>query len=237
MRQRLALRTRARAARESVTAARYARWRERRWCRGTVLYESFSGNGMLDNPEAIFRHLLTQPDMSDLQHIWVLDDPAKHPEVLKEFADHPQVSFVKILSDGYFKALATSQYLVNNATFPQELAKRPEQTYLNTWHGIPLKHMGFDLPGGGARSRNVTRNFLQTDFAIGACGFMTETMYRRAYRLQGIFRGAVIEEGHPRTDRQVEAVKDPTTVIELLEDARLPHRRAQGRAVRADVAG
>ncbi|MGA9749526.1 MAG: glycosyltransferase [Nocardioides sp.] len=217
VRQRLALRTRARTARESVTAARYARWRERPVVPRTVLYESFSGNGMLDNPEAIFRHLLTQPDMSDLRHIWVLDDPAKHPEVLKEFDSHPQVSFVKILSDAYYKALATSQYLVNNATFPQELAKRPEQTYLNTWHGIPLKHMGFDLPGGGVSSRNVTRNFLQTDFAIGACDFMTETMYRRAYRLQGIFRGAVIEEGHPRTDRQVEAVKDPTAVLELLE--------------------
>ncbi len=50
-------------------------------------------------------------------------------------------------SDAYFKALATAKYLVNNATFPQELAKRPEQTYLNTWHGIPLKHMGFDMPG------------------------------------------------------------------------------------------
>ena len=37
---------------------------------------------------------------------------------------------------------------------------------------------------------------------------MTETMYRRAYRLQGIFRGAVVEEGYPRTDRQVAAVQN-----------------------------
>ena len=130
VRRRLALRTRARAARESVTQARYARWREKPVVPGTVLYESFSGNGMLDNPEAIFRHLLTQPDMEHLEHIWVLDDLEKHPEVLQEFESHPRVRFVQIRSDAYFKALATSQYLINNATFPQELAKRPGQTYL-----------------------------------------------------------------------------------------------------------
>ncbi len=218
VRRRLALRTRARAARESVTAARYARWREKPVDPGTVLYESFSGNGMLDNPEAIFRHLLTQPDMEHLEHIWVLDDPEKHPEVLREFEDHPRVRFVQIRSDAYFKALATSQYLVNNATFPQELAKRPGQTYLNTWHGIPLKYMGFDMPNGGPNSRNITRNFLPTDFMIGACEYLTDTMYRRASRMQGIYRGAVIEEGHPRTDRQVEALKDPGPTLQLLEE-------------------
>ena len=31
---------------------------------------------------------------------------------------------------------------------------------------------------------------------------MTDTMYRGAYRLQGIYQGSVIEEGQPRTDRQ-----------------------------------
>jgi len=228
VRAKLALRTRARTARESVTAARYARWRTTPVVRRTVMYESFSGNGMLDNPEAIFRHLLTQPDMADLEHIWVLDDPEKHPEVLAEFAGNPKVRFVKILSDAYFKALATSEYLINNATFPQELAKRSEQTYLNTWHGIPLKYMGFDMPGGGPSSRNITRNFLNADFMIGACEFMTDTMYRRAYRMQGIYRGAVIEEGHPRTDRQVEAVKDPEPVLRLLEERGV---RVDGRKV------
>ena len=217
VRAKLALRTRAQTARESVTATRYARWRQAPVQQRTVLYESFSGNGMLDNPEAIFRHLLTQPDMADLEHVWALDDPDKHPEVLAEFARHPKVRFVRMRSDGYFKALATAGYLVNNATFPQELAKRPEQTYLNTWHGIPLKHMGYDMANGGALSKNVMRNFLQTDYLVSACEFMTDTMHRRAYRLQGIYRGAVVEEGHPRTDRQVEAVKDPAPVLQALE--------------------
>lgn len=217
-RRRLALGTRLRAAETQVLAARYARWRMQPVQPRTVLYEAFSGNGMLDNPEAIFRHLLTAPDMADLSHIWVLDDLEAHQEARAEFANHPRVRFVEIRSPAYFQALATSKYLVNNATFPQEFAKRAEQVYLNTWHGVPLKHMGFDMPEGGPTSRNVTRNFLNADYLASACPFMTRTMYRDAYRLQGIFRGAVVEEGQPRTDRQVQALADPEAARRLLAE-------------------
>jgi CDP-glycerol glycerophosphotransferase len=217
VRKRLALGTRYRAARDSVIQQRYAHWRTLPVEQDTVLYESFSGNGMLDNPEAIFRYVLEQPDLAHLEHVWVLNDLDAHPEVMAEFADHPSVRFVKILSPDYLRALATSKYLINNATFPQLLAKRPEQVYVNTWHGVPLKHMGFDMQHGGPLSRNITRNFLNADYLLSANPFMTETMYRKAYRMQGIFKGAVIEEGHPRTDRQVQAVDDPETVVRLLE--------------------
>lgn len=78
-RRRLALGTRLRAAESQVLATRYARWRTQPVRERTVLYESFSGNGLLDNPEAIFRYLLTAPDMADLEHIWALNDPAAYP--------------------------------------------------------------------------------------------------------------------------------------------------------------
>jgi len=87
------------------------------------------------------------------------------------------VRFVEYRSTAYFTALATSKYLVNNATFPQEFAKRPDQVYLNTWHGVALKHMGFDMPGGGPGSRNITRNLLNADYLVSANSFMTESMY------------------------------------------------------------
>jgi CDP-glycerol glycerophosphotransferase (TagB/SpsB family)/glycosyltransferase involved in cell wall biosynthesis len=216
-RRRLALGTRLREAETQVLSARYARWRTQPVRGRTVLYESFSGNGMLDNPEAIFRYLLSQPDMADLEHVWALNDLAAHPEAVEEFAEQPRVRFVRMRSPEYFKALATSKYLVNNATFPQEFAKRPEQVYLNTWHGVALKHMGFDMPGGGPGSRNITRNFLNADYLVSANSFMTESMYRRAYRLQGIFRGGVIEEGQPRLDRQRAAVERPEETVAALE--------------------
>jgi CDP-glycerol glycerophosphotransferase len=231
IRSRLRPRTRAREfadqRRTEILAVRYARWRTQPLKADTVLYESFFGNGMLDHPEAIFRHLLARPEFAHLRHVWVLDRLADHPEVTAEFADDDRVRFVELETGAYLEALATSKYLVNNSTFPQVFAKRPGQVYLNTWHGVPLKHMGFDLPDGGIVSRNIVRNFLNADYLLSANPYMTTTMYRDAYRLQGIFRGAVIEEGQPRVDRQLAAQGDPAPVVRRLEahGARIEGRR------------
>ena len=168
----------------------------------TVLYESFAGNGVLCNPEAIFRELLSSRDLDDLRHVWVLDDPKRHPGIRREFAGDDRVRFIRRGSFAYHRALATSGYLVNNATFPPEFGKREGQVYLNTWHGTPLKSMGYDMPDGARESANTMRNFLSADFLLAQNPFMTERMYADAYRLRGAFRGVVLEEGYPRVDRQ-----------------------------------
>lgn len=56
----------------------------------TVLYESFAGNGMLCNPEAIFRELLDAPDMAHLHHIWAISEPHLNRSVQSEFARDPE---------------------------------------------------------------------------------------------------------------------------------------------------
>lgn len=189
------------------TIARYENityWRSRPVVPGTVLYESFFGNGMVCNPEAIFRALLDSPDMAHLSHTWVLRDLDEFASTTAEFADDPRVRFVTYRSPAYFRALATSQYLVNNSTFPPEFAKRPGQVYLNTWHGTPLKKMGYEMPGGGGGpdARNILRNFVNADFLLSSNDFMTSGMYETSYRLRGIYRGAIVQEGYPRIDRQ-----------------------------------
>ncbi len=169
----------------------------------TVVWESFSGNGALCNPEALFRTMIAAADYSDYRHIWVLNDAAWESPFRSEFSTHPRVSFVRHRSRDYFTALETSQYLVNNATFPPEFIKRPEQTYLNAWHGTPLKKMGYDIENGADGARNVLRNFMSADYLLSQNSFMTETMYLGAYKLNNVFRGAIIEEGYPRTDKMI----------------------------------
>ena len=176
-------------------------WRRLPVRRRSVLYESFAGNGALCNPEAIFRELLAAPDMADLRHIWVLKD-ARRRAFRSEFRNHPRVTFVRYKSPGYLRALATSGYLINNATFPPEFGKRVGQIYINTWHGTPLKHMGYDMPNGAVESSNTLRNFVSADFLLSQNSFMTHRIYETAYKLGGVFRGTVIEEGLPRVDHQ-----------------------------------
>ncbi len=183
-------------------AERRAFWRSRPVRHDTVLYESFAGNGMLCNPEAIFRHLLDHPQYAHLKHVWSLSEPAAVRAFRDEFAQHPRVSFVWRGSGAFVRAVATSGYLINNATFPPQFSKRAGQVYLNTWHGTPLKLMGFDMPGGALESANTLRNFLLADYLLAANDFMAETMYDNAYRLRNVYSGQIVTEGYPRIDRQ-----------------------------------
>ena len=181
----------------------YAFWRRRPIQDGSVLYESFSGNGMLCNPEAIFRELLASPDMKGLTHIWVLSDLHQYRATIDEFRRTANVKFVRYRSSSYYRALATSKYLVNNATFRADFSKRQGQLYVNTWHGTPLKRMGYDVNGGALASANIVRNFVAADFLLAANPFMADQMYERAYKLKGIYPGRIIVEGYPRIDRQI----------------------------------
>ncbi|UAJ78401.1 CDP-glycerol glycerophosphotransferase family protein [Leifsonia sp. ZF2019] len=180
----------------------HAHWRRQPLVAGSVFYESFSGNGMLDNPEAVFRALLAAPDLQHLTHVWALSDFDQYRSAIDEFSGDPRVTFVRYGSASYYRALATSQYLVNNATFPPDFSKRDGQVYLNTWHGTPLKRMGYDIEDGALGAANILRNFVQADYLLSANPFMTEQMYETAYKLRGIYRGTLVEEGYPRIDRQ-----------------------------------
>jgi CDP-glycerol glycerophosphotransferase (TagB/SpsB family)/glycosyltransferase involved in cell wall biosynthesis len=200
-RMRRQLRNLTRRIRLAVMYERLARARRAPIDENSVLYESFSGNGMLCNPEAIFRALLDAPDMDHLRHVWVLSDLGQFASTVAEFADNPRVKFVRKESPAYYSALATSKYLINNATFPPQFGKREGQVYVNTWHGTPLKAMGYDVPGGALDTRNIVRNLVSADYLLAANDATTE-MYLTAYRMRNIFRGSIIREGSPRIDRQ-----------------------------------
>jgi CDP-glycerol glycerophosphotransferase (TagB/SpsB family) len=172
----------------------YAYWRSRPVEPRTVMYESFGGNGALCNPEAIFRGLRADPEFVDLTHIWVLSDGHENDTIVREFARDRAVRFVTPDSAGYYRALATSRYLINNATFPVQFSKRAGQTYLNTWHGTPVKRMGYDIGDGASRVANVVRNLLAADYLLSANPYMTAHMYEEAHLLGNLYGGLVIEE-------------------------------------------
>ncbi|GAA2105340.1 CDP-glycerol glycerophosphotransferase family protein [Brevibacterium salitolerans] len=138
----LSFRSRAHRRLVAETVARSRRLPVRK---NTVLYEANSGRGAVCNPEAIFRALMAAPDMSHLKHLWVLEEDCLNDPIVAEFEKAKNVRFIEYKSLEYYYALGTAGYLVNNSTFPPELSKRPEQTYINTWHGTPLKRMGYDV--------------------------------------------------------------------------------------------
>lgn len=174
-----------------------------------VLYESFYGKGMTCGPKAIFDELNSRPEYKDLTHVWVVDDDKSKAwlEKMEEYKSSSNVTFVKIKSRAYYKYLATAGYLINNSTFPPCYTRKPEQVYVNTWHGIPLKLMGYEMPNGNIEVANTERNFLQASYLLSPNSHHTN-MYTKSYKLDGIFEGKIIETGQARTDTIFKSDRD-----------------------------
>ena len=180
--------------------SRYAKYYKRfRVKSNLVLYEAFFGRGMLCNPYAIFSCLLKHPQYKRLIHVWVLDDVKKHQDLIDRFKKVPNVKFVQYQSRAYLKYLCRAKYLVNNSTFPSYFTKKEGQIYVNTWHGVPLKKMGFDMPNGQVESSNTIRNLIATDYLLSTGPILTK-MYTDSYKLKGIYEGVILDSGYPRLD-------------------------------------
>ncbi len=76
-----------------------------------------------------------------------------------------RVNYVKRGTEKYWDKLATSEYLINDTTFPLIFIKRKEQTYINTWHGTPYKTLGIDEINPNDIA-NIQNNFKVADFII-----------------------------------------------------------------------
>ncbi len=176
--------------------------------RNTILYEAFYGRGLLCGPFALFQELVHNARYSKFRHVWVLDDLENHRELIQKYKGlYKNVSFVQFGSKKYLKYLASAGYLINNVAFYSFFVKKPGQVYINTWHGIPLKHLGYDEPSGALTASNMARNFLHADYLISANPFLTD-VYKRAFRQDGISKAKIIEEGYPRLDLLVNTKKE-----------------------------
>lgn len=171
-----------------------------------ILYESFGGRGMTCSPYALFCHLLAQPKYASFIHIWVLDDFEDNRWQIEAYKKYKNVMFIKYQSLEYREYLASAKYLVNNVSFPGYFTKREGQIYINTWHGIPLKTIGFDIPSGNVSNGNSARNLLAADYLMAPNEFMKE-IYERAFKMSGIFQGRILLEGQPRNDRYFHTTK------------------------------
>ncbi|MBS4218976.1 CDP-glycerol glycerophosphotransferase family protein [Bacillus sp. FJAT-49711] len=165
----------------------------------TILYESRDGNSMTDSPYAMFKYMVGNPNFKDYTHIWSVQDFTSLKNAISKYQNYYNVKFVKRNSMDYLKCLATCEYLINNSTFQNFVIPKKDQIYINTWHGTPLKHMGFDIPGNPSGSQNVLRNFLSTDYILSPNSHTTN-IYKNSYKLDGIYSGTIIEEGYPRID-------------------------------------
>lgn len=175
-----------------------------------ILYDSYFGRGMICNPYALFLELLHNEDFKDYTHVWVIEDRYGNEPVMEQFQNYKNVFAIARHSDDHLRYLASAKYIITNVSLPFYYCKKKGQVYVNTWHGTPIKSLGYDMPDAPVTISNVLRNFLSTDYIVSASPFLT-SVFLEKYKLDGLYEGTIIEEGYPRNDRLFHSDKE--TVI------------------------
>ncbi|MGX6970530.1 CDP-glycerol glycerophosphotransferase family protein [Vagococcus bubulae] len=165
----------------------------------TIFYESRDGKSFTDSPLWMCLYLLKKDVDKQYTHIWSIQSSEEMTYFMTRFKEYDNVLFVERNSDEYLKWLTKAEVLINNATFQSFVTIKKEQTYINTWHGTPLKTMGFDIPGNPSDARNVVRNFFMADVLLSPNAHTTN-MFLDSFRLRNNYQGVILEGGYPRMD-------------------------------------
>ncbi len=172
-----------------------------------IIYQVRDGQSMTDSPFQIFKYLLENNEFKNFFHIWVVNSIKKQKEYTKNYKDIKNIKFIVKESNEYLYYLVKCKYIINNATFPAYFTKKQNQIYINTWHGTPLKHMGFDIENNIVGAQNTMKNFLSSDFIITPNSYTT-VIFKKAFKLKNINDDAIVEVGYPRIDATFNTKKE-----------------------------
>ncbi|WP_042383307.1 bifunctional glycosyltransferase/CDP-glycerol:glycerophosphate glycerophosphotransferase [Streptacidiphilus melanogenes] len=166
--------------------------------KGLVVFESHLGKQYSDSPRAIYEEMRRRG--LKFHAVWSYEGkkPAKgFPGAGKD------VELVERWSWPYLYALARAEYWIDNQGFPLALRKRPETTYVQTWHGSALKRMGFDMAEYRMQPRHKQDEYQRAldrfDHFVVRTEHDVDTLVR-AYRLP---ESKVLRVGYPRNDALV----------------------------------
>ncbi|SDP29017.1 CDP-glycerol glycerophosphotransferase [Pedococcus dokdonensis] len=167
----------------------YYRIQRRRPLEDTIFFEAWKGRQYSDNPRAVYEELQRRGDPRKC--VWAVRDHSV------EVPD--DVTRVVTGSRAYYRSLATARWVVSNDSMPVHYVKREGSSYAQTWHGTPLKRIGFDIDSIQMSNKNYLTQFARDvakwDTLVSPNAFSTEIL-SRAFK----YPGEVLEIGYPRND-------------------------------------
>jgi len=154
-----------------------------------VFFESFLGRSYSDNPKYIYEYL--DKHYPEYKTVWSTRKKTNIPGNAKQ---------VQRYSLGYFYTLARAKYWITNSQLPLYFKKREQGVYLQTWHGTPLKRIGFDVNDKKSSSdpkykENFYRQSRRWDYMNAANEFSAK-IFRRTF----LFENTMLKLGYPRND-------------------------------------
>ncbi|WP_271725351.1 CDP-glycerol glycerophosphotransferase family protein [Bacillus paralicheniformis] len=186
----------------------------------TVIFESFAGKQYSCNPRAIYEYMKEHHPEYNL--IWSVNP--SYTEIFEE----KNVPYIHRFTLKWLFAMARAEYWVVNSRLPLWIPKPKHTTYVQTWHGTPLKRLAVDMeevhmPGTNTEKykQNFTKEASKWDYLISPNRYSTE-IFARAFQ----FNKTMIESGYPRndflyTDNRPETMKAIKRKINIPEDKKV----------------
>lgn len=181
----------------------------------TILFESFLGRNVSGNPKYIYEYMQRNGYDKSYKMYWILND-----------TDEPVNGTAKKLlrrSISYYYHMATAGVWVFNTRQDNDIVKRSGNTYLQTWHGTPLKRLGMDMDSVSMATvdnivdykRDFIANSRRWDYLLAQNRYSAD-IFRRCFA----FRKELLLEGYPANDILFQA--DDRKIAELKSNFGLP---------------
>ncbi|GAA2967193.1 CDP-glycerol glycerophosphotransferase family protein [Lentilactobacillus parakefiri] len=163
----------------------------------TIIFESFGGRQVSDSPYAIYKVFKTL--YPGINMIWSIDRSQK------KFCKDNQIAYVVRRTNKWVRVLEKSQFWISNARFPTWVKKPNYVTYIQTWHGTPLKKLGLDIENvsmPGTTTVKYHKNFVREanrwDALVSPNDYSTQ-IFRSAFG----FNNQILKIGYPRNDELI----------------------------------
>jgi CDP-glycerol glycerophosphotransferase len=160
-----------------------------------IFFESSVGRNYSSNPKYLYEEMVKQGLDNEYKCIWSLDDTS-----IKIPGNSIKVKRTRLK---YFYYLAIAKIWVCDTRQPSFLVKRINTTYIQLWHGTPLKKLAMDMDvlksSDGMELVEYKRLFKKNtetwDYLISQSDYTTEK-----FRSSFDFKKIILNIGFPRND-------------------------------------
>lgn len=170
----------------------------------TIMFESFLGKQYSDSPRAIYEFMIDNEIPYDMY--WSID--RRHIRLYQD----KNIKVVRRFSVKWLLLMARAEYWISNSRLPLWLPKPKHTTYVQTWHGTPLKRLAADMDEvhmPGTNTEKYKENFIKEaskwDYLISPNAYSSE-IFKRAFQ----FDREIIESGYPRNDFLINSNNEKT---------------------------
>ena len=161
-----------------------------------ILFECMLGRNYSGNPKGIYEEMVRQGLDKKYRIFWVFEEP----DQMQIIGNAKKLKRNRL---EHLKYLCKAKVWVFDTRQPGFVVKRPETTYIQTWHGTPLKKLGLDMDdvqmagnkGIESYKANFWANSRRWDYLIAQNQYSSD-IFKNCFD----FKKNMLDIGYPRND-------------------------------------